>query len=223
MGLNASKAKGGAPRTPPLEAGPYPARLVQVIDLGLQPRQFKGEDKEPHQQIMLTYELIDEFLLDENGQPQEDKPRWVSETFPLYALGAEKAKSNERLKALDPQGKAEGDFTKLLGEPVVVNIVQNPSKTDASKIYAKVSGLTPMRAKDVLKLGELVNKPVFLDLDAPDKAVFDSLPDWVKDKIRAGLEYKGSAAEKCFGVGGKAEAKKEPAKKSEEETDGNPY
>jgi hypothetical protein len=222
MGLNASKAKGGAPRTPPLEAGAYPARLVQVIDLGLQPRSYKGEDKEPQQAIMLTYELVGEFLLDEQGEPQEDKPRWVSETLPLYPLGAEKAKSNERLKALDPQGKVEGDFTKLLGVPVVVNIVQNPSKTDASKIYAKVSGLVPMRAKEVLNLPDLVNEPRFLDLDAPNKKVFDELPDWVKDKIRAGLEYRGSEAEKVFGVGGKAEAKKEPAKK-EAEADGNPY
>jgi hypothetical protein len=222
MGLNASKAKGGAPRTPPLEEGLYPARLVQVIDLGLQPRSFKGEDKEPQQQIMLTYELCGEFLLDEDGQPQPDKPRWVSETMGLNKPNVEKAKSTKALKALDPANKVEGDFTKLLGAPVMVNIAQNPSKTDPSKIYAKVTGLAPMRAKDVINLPDLVNSPRMLDLDSPDKAVFDELPDWVKTKIREGLEYKGSDAEKVFGAGGKAEAKAKPAAK-EEEADGNPY
>ncbi|MCI0528939.1 MAG: hypothetical protein L0Y56_15995, partial [Nitrospira sp.] len=66
MGINAANAKGGAPRTPPLENGLYPSRLVQVIDLGLQPRSYKGEDKEPQGMIMLTYELVDAFLLDED-------------------------------------------------------------------------------------------------------------------------------------------------------------
>lgn len=222
MGLDASKAKGGAPRTPPLEDGLYKARLVQVVDLGLQPRSYKGEEKEPQQQILLTYELVDEFLLDEHGEPQEDKPRWVSETMGLNSLKVEKAKSTQRLKALDPQNKVNGNFLALLGTPVTAHIVQNPSKTDPTKIYAKVSGLIAMKAKEAIAVPALVNEPVTLDLDAPDKEAFDSLPDWVKDKIRSGLEYRGSMAEKVFGMGGKAEAKAKPAAK-EEEADGNPY
>lgn len=218
MGLDASKAKGGAPRTPPLEQGLYKARVVQVIDLGLQPRSFAGEEKEPQQQIMITYELLDEFLLDEQGEPQEDKPRWLSETFGLNSPKVEKAKSTKRLLALDPSKKIV-DFSKLLGVPCVLSVVQNPSKTDATKIFNKISDVIAMKAKEQLGLPQLVNEPRSLDLDAPDKAVFDELPDWVKEKIRSGLEFKGSTAEKVFG-GAKAEAKKEAAKGGE---DGNPY
>lgn len=79
MGLNAKKAAGGSDRVAQevLEPGVYPARLVQLIDLGVQPqRPFQGKDKPPAQEIMITYEFTDEFLKDEDGNEIEDKPRW---------------------------------------------------------------------------------------------------------------------------------------------------
>ena len=219
MGLDASKAKGGAPKTPPLDEGLYKARLVQVIDLGVQPRSFKGDEKPPQQQIMLTYELSDEFLLDKDGEPQPDKPRWLSETFGLNKPGVEKAKSTARLKALNPAGD-QPNFGMLLGTPVMLHVVQNVSKTDKTAIYNKIDTVMAMKPKDQINMPKLVNSPRALDLDAPDKAIWDDLPDWVKDRIRSGLEFKGSDAERVFG-GAKAEAKKVVAKEAEE--DGNPY
>ena len=98
-GLNAKRAGGGSNKDfveqELLEPGTYPVRVVQIIDLGVQPqRPFKGEQKPPVHQIQLTYEFVDEFLKDEDGNELEDKPRWLSESFPLYNLSSDRAKSH---------------------------------------------------------------------------------------------------------------------------------
>ncbi len=193
MSFNASTAAGGGPRTPPLENGIYPARLVQLVNLGIQPRSYKGEDKEPMQEIMLTYELSEEFLVDEDGEPDLAKPRWVSENFPLFNLGAEKAKSTERYKVLDPSGAYKGDFSKLMSCGVILSIVQNPSKKDPTKIYPKISGVLAMKEKDRAAQPEMVNEPRIFDCTEPDMPNWELLPDWVQTKIKQNLEYGGSA------------------------------
>ena len=65
MALNANKA-GGDNFVPQANIAPgsYPARLVQIIDLGLQAQKpYQGKDKAPVQEIMFTYELVDELSL----------------------------------------------------------------------------------------------------------------------------------------------------------------
>src|SRR6187402_3731535 len=122
MALNANKPQTGGKKFAPqanIEAGVYPARLVQLIDLGLQAqRPYQGKDKAPVQEIMLTYELVDEFMKDEEGKDIEDKPRWVSETLPFHGLFADKAKSTQRYLAFDPKQEYEGDFSKAVGSPI---------------------------------------------------------------------------------------------------------
>jgi hypothetical protein len=218
MGLNARTAAGSKPRTPPLESGTYPGRFVQIVDMGLQPREYRGDEKEPAREIMLTYELVDEFLLDEDGHEMTDKPRWASETMPLFNLESEKAKSTARYKALDPNEVADGDFTKLLGTPIMVTVVQNPK---GERVYVNVAGISPMREKDANKCPDLVNEPRVFDLDSPDMEVFDQFPDWVQKRITTNLEYRGSKLEEMM-AGREVEQKEETAGEAEE-TDDRPY
>lgn len=98
-----------------IEPGVYPARLVQIIDFGLQAQKpYKGQDKPPVNEIGLTYELVDEFMKDENGEDIKDKPRWISETLPFYGLYADKAKSTQRYLAFDPTQEWGGDFARAI-------------------------------------------------------------------------------------------------------------
>ena len=204
MPLNANKikseGKGNRVEQEVLEAGAYKARLVQIIDLGLQPqRPFDGKEKEPAYKISITYELLDEFMVDEEGNELEDKPRWISEEINVFSLDADRAKSTQRYKAIDPDVEHGGDFSKLLGEPCMVTIVNNPGKgKNAGRTFANVSGISQMRAKDASKAPELVNAATFLDLDEPDLDVFEKLPDFMKDKITSNLEFKGSALDKIL-------------------------
>lgn len=202
MALNANKipSKSKFERPDPLEAGTYPVRVVQILSLGLQEqRPFKGEEKDPAYEMMVTYEFLDEFLKDkETGEDLEDKPRWLSETFPMHSLDADLAKSTKRYYALDPEAQYEGDWAKLAGTPAMLTVVLNEGKgKNAGKVYENIAGLSTMRAKEASKAPELVNPPKVFDIDDPDMEIFGSLPQWIQDKMKENLEYEGSALEKA--------------------------
>jgi hypothetical protein len=212
--------------------GNYPARLVQLIDLGLQAQNpYMGKEKPPVQQIMLTYELVDEFMKDEDGNDIEDKPRWVSEILPFFGLHADKAKSTQRYNAFDPQGVHSGDFSQAIGLPINVTIVNNPSSN--GKIYDNVAGISPMRPRDAQACPELKNVSKVFDLDNPDMETFSALPEWIQKKIVANLNYAGSPLEKALAgkpVGQKEADKPKAAPKAkaaakvvEEDDDQTPY
>jgi hypothetical protein len=230
MGLNAKKVQSNSSNRveqPVLEPGVYPARLVQLIDLGLQAqRPYLGKDKPPAQEVMLTYELVDAFMVDEDGNEIDDKPRWVSETLPFYGLFADKAKSTQRYNALDPSGAFDGDFSRTVDTPINVTLVTN---IVGDKTYTNIANIAAMRPKDAEKCDPLKNPAKVFDLDNPDVEVFNALPDWIQTKIKGNLQFNGSALEKA--LSGKAPApaaeapapKKSRAPKVEEPNDDNPY
>lgn len=234
MGINAKKVvgNGGGNRVeqPNIEPGVYPARLVQLIDLGVQPqREYKGTAKPPVQELMVTYELVDEFMKDENGDDVEGKPRWISENFPFHSLQADLAKSTKRYLAFDPTQAYEGDWSKCVGQPINVTVVSNKS---GDKVYDNVANIASMRPKDAGNCPELVNPTKVFDLDDPDMEVFNSLPKWIQDKIVGNLNFNGSSLQAAIAKApaAKPEEKKETKPKktreappADEEDDDNPY
>lgn len=222
--LKAPKAGNGGSggQRPELEAGTYPARLVQVIDLGLQPqRPYQGQPKPPKHCIMTTYELNDEFMLDDEGNVDEDRPLWVGEDLPMNPLTSDLAKSTKRYLALDPEQHHEGDWSAVVGEAVNVTIVLNKS---GERVYQNIASTAPMRAKDKDRMAPLKNEPKIFALSDPDLSVFTSLPEWIQEKIKSNLEYAGSELEKLLGGEGdkgeeKPKAKPEAKPKAEESDD----
>lgn len=202
MALNASKLpRSGGNRKPidPLEPGTYPARVVQIISLGLQEQQpYKGEPKQPVQELYVTYELLDEFMKDEEGNDIEDKPRWLSETFGFHSLDSDLAKSTKRYFALDPEKEHGGDWSQLIGAPCMITVIQRPSKKDPEVIYNNITGVSSMRAKEAAKAPDLVNEGKLFDIDDPDMDIFSSLPEFLQDKIKKNLDFEGSALEKAL-------------------------
>ena len=194
MAINSREAPGtGGKRQDPIEPGTLPGRLVQVLDLGLQPQEYQGETKPPAREISTTYELVDEFMKDEDGNDIPDKPRWISESFVLHNLAADRAKSTARYYALDPKETFEGDWEKLLGTPVNVTVIQKKDKKGV--VHNNIGSTSAVRARDVASFPKLVNEPRFLDLDNPSNEnmqMFTDLPKWIKEKIMKGLEWKGS-------------------------------
>ena len=222
MALNLNKI-GQAPgkKQDPIDPGPYPARVVQIIDLGLQ-KQFpwKGKEKPPAYKVHITYELVDEFMIDDEGNPEEDRPRWVSENFPVYSLSAENAKSTERYHALDPGGVHDGDLGATIGSCCTVNVVSGPGKgANAGKVYDNVGGVSSMRKKDAPNCPELVTDAVLFSLDEPDLEVFNDLPDFLQDKIKDNLEFAGSKLEVLLSGGVPEEHEPEPTNEEEPEGD----
>ena len=229
MGLSANKQGGNANRVeqPQIEPDVYPSYVVQIIDLGLQPQKpYQGKDKPPVQEVMLTYELSDSFMIDADGNEMEDKPRWVSETLPFYGLFADKAKSTKRYLALDPTNEFDGEFAKLIGMPCNVTIVNNES---GGKVYANVGNVASISAKKAGQMNELKNPTKVFDLDEPDMDVFNALPEWIREKIKSNLNFNGSALQEA--LAGDKPAAKPAAKKAAsridpedvDDDDDNPY
>lgn len=216
MSLNASEvpASGGGKKADPIESGNYLARSVQVLDMGLQEqRPYQGQEKPPAHEIMLTYELGTEFMKDEEGNDDKEKPRFISETFPLRSLTQDLAKSTKRAAILDPTGVLKGDFSKMVNAPCTLTIVQNPNKKDPTIIYNNIGNVTPpMKGFPV---PELVNPPKVFDLDAPDLEVFNSLPEWVQTKIKGNLNFNGSVLQRALA----GDTAQEPAKEAPPQED----
>jgi hypothetical protein len=219
MGLNANNGIGGKSKLSfkLMEAGSAPARLVQIIDLGLQPDVYQGVEQSPKRRLLYTYEFPYEFMLDEDGKEQTDKPRWLSEDMPFYSLSATKAKSTERYNAFDPTGLHDGDLERCLGAPVMVTIVHNPGKgKNKGKVFENIAGVSSMQSKMAASLPPLVNGSKIFDLDNPDLEIFNSLPPFIRDKITGNLEFVGSKLE---GLIGKGSTPTPPKKDLKEELD----
>ena len=227
MALNANKVKssgGNSKFKPqaPIDIGTYPARLVSIIDLGVQPRRpWKGEVKDPIAMIRCTYELATEFMKDENGKDDETKPRWISEDFPFYSLNADRAKSTQRYLALDPQQSAGGDWVQLLGAPVALTVVHNVNKTDSTIVYSNIGATSPIMKG--MEVAELVNDTQMFDFDEPDMDVFNKLPDFLKDKIKGATNFNGSGLAQALDGGASASAVTPEVTEAQPEEAANPY
>lgn len=221
--LNANKGMGGSKMNFKLiEAGSAPARLVQVIDIGLQPDYYQGVEQAPKPRLRFVYEFPFEFMLDEDGNEIKDKPRWLSEDVAFYNLDAAKAKSTLRYNAFDPKGVFGGDFEKCVGAPVMVTVVHNPGKgANKGKVYENIGGVSSMQSKMAETLPGLINKPVIFSLDEPDLAVFMEFPKWIQEEITSNLQFAGSKLEALLGNPNKPSV---PPKQVKPETEGDrPY
>lgn len=171
-----------------VEPGTYVARCYSMIEIGTVETEFNGE-KKTAKQVNITWELPEELAVfkEENGP----EPYVVSKTYTLSMH--EKATLRKDLESW--RGKSytndevkRFDITKLLGQPCLLNIVHETSKTDPSKVYVKVSSVSKlMKGQEV---GEQINPTRLLSFDKFDWNVFDNLSDWLKDKIKSSAEYK---------------------------------
>src|SRR5690606_10512687 len=110
----------------------------------------------------------------------------------------------------------DGDFTELVNTPCMVTVVQNAGKgKNAGKVYTNIASVSTMRAKEARNAADLVNEPKVFVLDEPDLTIFKSLPQWLQDKIKGNLEYKGSALEEALeGDGDDDQEEDKPALKA---------
>ena len=164
-----------------VEDGTYPARIVQLIMLGSQVQTDwqtgeAKEDKEGNviykEEVWVTFEFPTERVQYTNDEGEEvDRPRWQSKNYVLSMN--EKANFFKMLNAVNPEAETLHD---LLGKAGTVTV----GSTSSGK--AKITGVnSPMKGMPV---PELENDAVVYDLDEPDQEVFDSLPDFLQEKIK---------------------------------------
>lgn len=215
MGFNANERTGGGGYTPPPALDPknYPARLVQLVLMGLQPqRPYQGNAKPPAEMMYVGYELSHEFMDDDDGNPDATKPRWVGEDFPFFSLDADRAKSTLRYHALDPTGSASGDWIKLGGFPCQVTLSKEPRKGHEGQFVNYVTNVTGSMEAPGYEQPQLVNAVRIFDIDAPDMEVYKMLPKWLREKIATNLNFAGSELQKVLAESGEEVPQAIPSK-----------
>lgn len=170
-------------RVEPLEAGSYPARCVQIIDLGFQ---FNVMAQKTQRQVMLVWELPTETITIDG----EEKPRVISDTFTLSLN--ENAKLYKTLiawrgKAFTEEELKGFDLQNVLDKVCILNLSVKESKTGNK--YNRIAGVS--KVMKGMTVAEAVTPIFSFDLDAKDALEqMQSLPNWIQEKIKGGETYK---------------------------------
>lgn len=171
-----------------IPSGNYLARCYSMVHIGTVEEIIMGTQKKLNK-VRLTWELPTELKVfkPENGE----QPRVISKEYTLSM----NEKSNLRKMLASWRGKdfteaeAKGfDITKLLGATCMLNIIHKPGTKDPSKIYEEIGSVSPVPKG--MPASKQINKTVLLDYDNFDEDVFESLPEFVKNKIMVSDEYK---------------------------------
>lgn len=187
-------SKGAGNNFPPLEPGTYAARCYSMIYLGTIKSNINGKD-EMLQKIRIGWELATEMKEYKEGEGL--KPTVISEEYTLSL----NEKSNLRKLLFSWRGRdfteeeAKGfDVTKVLGAACMITTYLKKSKD--GKDYARVSGVSPVMKVngDFIKVAPLINAKVELNYDNFDFKLFDSLPDFIKEKMKSSPEYQDMIA-----------------------------
>ena len=166
------------PKVPAIEPGVYMAVCVGVIDLG---EQYSEMFKNYRNEVQIVWEIPSETV-EIDG---ETKPRQLSRTFSV----ATSRKANLRTIISSWNGKTYSDdeFGELdlfaqIGKPCMLNVVLNDSGE-----YSNVDSVVPMPKGVPAPVS--TTPPIRWDMDAWDDAVFQTLPEWARDKIKKSTQY----------------------------------
>lgn len=196
MALEIGKAKEKI-EYPRIGDGAYPARLVQVIDLGAQiktdyqtqkPVLTDSGEEVVQNVVFLTFELPTETI-EIDG---EEKPRWLGKEYTLsWHPKSNLTKVVDALKASVTDAES---LTDLLGAPCMLTVGTTSGGKD------KITGVSmPVKG---LQVPELQNPAKAFDMDAPDMEVYPTIPQFIRDKIENGVNFSKSAlSDKLNGSG----------------------
>ena len=172
----------------PIPAGTYLARCYSMVHLGTTEQDFQGQKKWVNK-VRITWELPTELKV---FSPEKgEQPQAISKEFSLSMH--EKATLRAFLTSWRGKGFTEEearsfDVTKLLGVECMLSVIHEPGKQDPTKIYEKISSIS--RVMKGVVCPPQINPSFIFTLEEFDQYKFDSLPDWLKDKIRQSQEYK---------------------------------
>lgn len=171
-----------------IEPGNYVARCYKMIQIGTVKETINGVDKMLHK-VRIGWELPTELRVfkEETGE----QPLIIDKEYTLSM--SEKSNLRQMLKSwrgkdfTEEEAKAF-DITVLLGKPCLINIIHKPSKTDPSRHYEEISGITTIVKG--MSVPPAINPTEVLSFDSFNHELLESLPDFIKDKVKSSEEYK---------------------------------
>lgn len=176
-----------------IEAGNYVARCYQMIQIGTVTEIINGESK-ILKKVRIGWELPTEqkVFKEENGL----QPLVVNEEYTLSL--SEKANLRKMLaswrgKDFTTDEAKSFDITALIGKACMLNIIHQPSKGDPTRIYSKIGSVS--NVPKGLTVPSAINDVFLLSYDNFDWNKYNSLPDFIKDKMKVSIEFKSLTAD----------------------------
>lgn len=173
-----------------MPAGTHMARVIRVIDLGIQTTPFKdkqGNNKK--HQIVIYFEVPSQKM--DDGRPM------IIRTQPLtYSLGYPEFKTKLREYAEEILGRQIEtlDLAELLGKPAMLKIAHIPGKEPGKK-YAAITGV--MQIPEGANVPEPFNPLINFSTVDFKKDVFDQLDEYTRKKINLpeGINFNAASNE----------------------------
>lgn len=184
-----STAKGGGNFTP-VPAGSHPAWCFSIVDLGTQKTEYMGTPKLTPQ-VRIGFEVPSETIVIEGVE----KPMTIHQEY-TNSL-SEKANLRHHLVGwrgvdfTDEQLK-EFDLSKLIGKSCMISVVHKTSKS--GNVYGQITSISKL-PKGMAALPPMSNTVVLFDVGQGRNAVFEKLPDFLKEKIALCKEWTSPAAQ----------------------------
>lgn len=119
-----------------LPAGHSLAVCTGVIEYGLQPQEFEGKPTADADEVQLEFALFDEGYANEDGTP------YVVRTYPFKVSRTAKSNAFKMFKALNWQNQHTA-WIDLLGEPIMLEIVQYEDKNKKKRSKINTNGFLP--------------------------------------------------------------------------------
>lgn len=165
-----------------LPAGSYVGTLYSIVDLGTQRGEYQGEPTE-NRKIRLSREMPSEMRVfkEENGE----QPMAIHKEYTLSFH--EKSNLRKDLKSWrgrDIEENEQFDMSTLIGTNCLLSIgIKDWQKSQYNVINAISAPVKWSIAQ------EIINKPVIWVLDDGMNEVYNSFPQFLKDKISACVEW----------------------------------
>lgn len=169
-----------------IEAGTYIARCYQMIHIGTVKETILGDEKTLNK-VRIGWELPTELKVfkEENGE----QPLVISKeyTLSLHEKSAlRKDLKSWRGKDFTPEQALQFDITNLIGAACLLTITHKPSK-DGTKHYEEIASIS--NVVKGMEIPEAITKPAILEYDNWSESTFNSLPNFIKEKVASSAEY----------------------------------
>ena len=168
-----------------VEAGSYPSRIYQMIQIG----NVAGFQGQIQNKVRIGFELPTELKVfkEENGE----QPRVISQEYTLSFH--EKSKLRKVIEACEPNALKIGedgfleefDIEALIGKECLITIAHKASKEGNQ--FAYIDNVT--RLPKGMICPKAINAPIILSYDNWNQEIFDKQPDFIKEEIKSSQEY----------------------------------
>lgn len=181
----AINAKNTGTTREPVPAGNYMARCYKMIEIGTVTEVVMGTPKTLHK-VRIGWELPTETKVFD--QAKGEQPLVIDQEYTLSMN--EKANLRKMLESWRGKAFTEDeakcfDITNLLGKPCMLNIIHKQSKT--GNVYEQISSVTAVPKG--IQVPPQMTKSFVLSYDSFDEDLFNSLPDFIKQKMQTSAEY----------------------------------